>query len=62
MSKYDYATRVRARLHRLGKTQRELAAALGFSPSYISMILSGAYKAPAVRDAIVRQLEQWEGA
>lgn len=60
MSKYDYGTRVRARLHRLRRTQRQLAAALGYSPSYISMVLSGTYTAPAVRERITRQLESWE--
>lgn len=60
MSKYDYGTRVRARLHRLRKTQKQLAAALGYSPSYICMVLSGAYPAPAVREQITRQLTKWE--
>ena len=60
MSKYDYGTRIRARLHRLGKTQQELARCLGFSPSYISMVLSGTCCAPAVRAQITDQLEKWE--
>lgn len=60
MSKYDYGTRIRARLHRLRRTQRQLAQTLGYSPSYISMVLSGTYTAPAVREQISRQMEIWE--
>ena len=60
MPRYDYSTTVRARLHRLGRTQRQLAAALGYSPSYICTILSGRHRAPVIRQKIDRQLRQWE--
>ena len=60
MPRYSYGTTARARLHRLRKTQRQLAAALGYSPSYVSMVLSGTYAAPAVRCRIDRLLARWE--
>ncbi len=60
MAKYAYPVSVRARLLRLGRTQRELARALGYSRSYISMVLSGKYPAPEVRRKIDGLLEQWE--
>lgn len=60
MPRYSFGITVRARLYRLRKTQRQLAAALGYSPSYISMILSGSHQAPEIRRLILRQLEQWE--
>lgn len=60
MPRYTFGVTVRARLYRLRKTQRQLAAALGYSPSYISMILSGSHRSPELRRLILRQLEQWE--
>ena len=60
MPKYSYAITVRARLTRLHRTQRELAAALGYSPSYISMVLSGTYSSPAIRQKISALLQKWE--
>lgn len=60
MPRYPYGTTVRVKLRRLGKTQRQLAAALGYSPSYICTVLSGKYPAPEVRRGIDRQLAQWE--
>ncbi len=60
MSRYDFGTSMQARLRRLKKTQRQLSASLGYSPSYISMVLSGTYAAPAVREKILTQVTQWE--
>lgn len=60
MPKYPYAITVRAKLMRLHRTQRDIAAALGYSPSYISMVLSGAYPSPAIRQKISALLQKWE--
>lgn len=60
MPRYTFGVTVRARLYRLRKTQRQLAAALGYSPSYISMILSGSHRSSELRQKILHQLEQWE--
>lgn len=60
MPRYSYGITIRIRLARLHRTQRQLAAALGYSPSYISMVLSGRYPAPEMRRKIDRQLRQWE--
>lgn len=62
MPRYSYGTTVRARLYRLHKTQRQLAAALGYSPSYISMILSGKCPSRELRGKIDTQLKRWEQA
>lgn len=60
MPRYSYSVTVRARLYRLRRTQRQLAAALGYSPSYISMALSGNRPSPELRKKIDRQLSAWE--
>lgn len=60
MPRYAYAITVRCRLARLHRTQRQLAAAIGYSPSYISMVLSGKCPAPHVRAMIDRQIKLWE--
>lgn len=60
MPRYAFGITVRTRLYRLRKTQRQLAAALGYSPSYISMILSGSHPSPELRRLILQQLDQWE--
>lgn len=60
MPRYPYGVCVRSKLRRLHKTQQELARTLGYSSSYISMILSGRYPAPAVREKIQAQLDLWE--
>ena len=60
MPRYTFGTSVRARLYALRKTQRELAASLGYSPAYISMTLSGKQSSPELRQRILHQLEQWE--
>ena len=60
MPKYSYPVSVRARLLKLGRTQQDLARALGYSPSYISMVLSGRHPAPAIRQRIADLLEKWE--
>ena len=60
MPRYSFGTTVRSRLYRLHKTQKELAAAIGYSPSYISMVLSDAYRSPELHRLILQQLEQWE--
>ena len=61
MAKYAYPISVRARLLRLGHTQRDVAKALGYSRSYISMVVSGKYPAPEVRKKIEDLILQWEG-
>ena len=60
MAKYAYPVSVRARLFRLGRTQRDLAKALGYSHSYISMVVSGKYPAADVRKKINDLIDQWE--
>ena len=60
MPKYPYSVSVRARLLRLRRTQKELAKELGYSPSYISMALSGKVHAPLLKDRIDEQLAIWE--
>lgn len=60
MPKYPYSVSVRARLLRLGRTQKELAARLGYSPSYISMVLSRKFHAPKLKAQIENQLAEWE--
>jgi len=60
MPRYSYGVTVRAKLYRLRKTQRQLAAAVGYSPSYISMVLSDRLRAPELRRRIDLQLRQWE--
>lgn len=60
MAKYAYPVSVRARLLRLGRTQRDLAQALGYSRSYISMVVSGKYPAPDVRRKIDDLMKRWE--
>ena len=60
MPKYSYGLSVRIRLHKLRKTQRQLASALGYSPSYISMVLSGGRPAEDLRQRIDRQIRLWE--
>lgn len=60
MPKYPYSISVRARLLRLRRTQKELARTLGYSPSYISMVLANKYAAPNLREKIENQLTQWE--
>ena len=60
MAKYSYPITVRARLLRLRRSQRELAEQLGYSQSYISMVLSQRCAAPKVRQQIEDLLQQWE--
>ena len=60
MAKYAYPVSVRARLLRLGRTQRDLAQALGYSRSYISMVVSGKHPAPDVRRKIDDLIKRWE--
>ena len=60
MPKYPYSISIRARLLRLHRSQRELAKQLGYSPSYISMVLSGKFHAPKVKEKIEAQLAKWE--
>lgn len=60
MPKYSYPITVRAKLMKLRRTQREIADALGYSPSYISMVLSGKHPAPAIRRQITALLQKWE--
>jgi len=62
LPRYSYGTTVRARLYRLHKTQRQLASVLGYSPSYISMVLSGKYPSEELRRKIDVQLKRWEEA
>ena len=61
MPKYSYTVSVRARLQKLRRTQREVADALGYSRSYISMVLSGKCQAPAIRQQVAELLQKWEG-
>lgn len=60
MARYPFPVSVRARLNKLGKTQYQLAAALGYSPSYLSMFLSGKLRNPELRPRITAILAQWE--
>ena len=60
MARYPFSVSVRARLDRLGKPQYQLAAALGYSPSYLSMYLSGKLRNPDLRPRISDQLSRWE--
>lgn len=60
MARYPFSVSVRARLAKLGRPQYQLAAALGYSPSYLSMFLSGKLRNPQLRPRITAILTQWE--
>lgn len=59
MPRYSFGICVRAKLRKLHRTQRELAHSLGYSASYISMVLSGRFPAPDLRRRITDQLNRW---
>lgn len=54
-----FEERVMLRLRRLGKTQKELADAVNYSPTYICDVLHGR-SSPEVRGAIDTALRAWE--
>lgn len=60
MAKYAYGVRIRTKLLRLGKTQRQLARCLGYSPGHISNVLSERYPAAELREDIDLCLKNWE--
>jgi len=49
MARYTYGATIQMKLRRLHRTQRQLAAELGYSPSYVSLYLSGKLQNPAIR-------------
>ena len=60
MPKYPFGTSVRARLRKLRRTQRQLAEAVHYSPSYISMLLSGRLHNDLLKQQISAVLTRWE--
>ncbi len=54
---------VKTELARLGQTQRDLAAAIGYSPGTVSQVLNGHVSAwPELRARVARYLNTPEGA
>ena len=61
MSHYPFSVHVRVRLHAVRKTQKQLAAELGYSPSYLCAYLSGKLPYPPdLRPGIQKVLCRWE--
>ena len=60
MTRYTYGVTIQMKLRRLHRTQRQLAAELGYSPSYVSLYLSGKLQNPMLRTKIQEILTQWE--
>lgn len=62
MPRYSYGITIRVKLRRLRKTQQQLARAVGYSPSYISMFLSGKIHNPELKLRVAEVLTGWEQA
>lgn len=60
MPKYSYKARIKAQLSDLGKTQKDLAQAIGYSPQYLSKILDGDVHVPNTKEAIAKILAKWK--
>ena len=60
MARYSYNSRVKATLADLGKTQKDLARAIGYSPQYLSKVLNGTIQSPSAREAIRQALSRWK--
>lgn len=60
MARYPYPARIKAKLHIFGKTQRELAAELGYTPGYISHLLTANCVPQEMREKIEIIFEKWE--
>lgn len=50
---------LKAKLRQLGVSQRELADAIGYSPSYVSEVLNG-YRSEVCLKAIEAKIKEWE--
>lgn len=48
------------RLRKLHKTQRDLAAAIYYSPSHLCDVIHGGKYSPELQNAAERVLERWE--
>ena len=63
MPSNPFGVHVRTRLKMLGRTQKQLAEALGYSQSYLSMYLSDKLPyPPSLRPSIRIILRRWEAA
>lgn len=60
MSKRSFGAYVKARLHDLGMTQKDLADCCNVTQSHISEVLSGRASARKLKPVIYSVLDQWE--
>lgn len=54
-----WGNRVMKKLERLGKTQKDLAAAIYYSPTHLCDVINGRY-CPEVMEAAERTIKRWE--
>ena len=60
MSKRSCGAYVKARLHDLGMTQKDLADCCNVTQSHISNVLNGRASARKLKPVIYSELDQWE--
>ena len=60
MSKRSFGAYVKARLHDLGMTQKDLADCCNVTRSHISNLLNGRASARKLKPVIYSVLDQWE--
>ena len=60
MSKRSFGAYVKARLHDLGMTQKDLADCCNVTQSHISNVLNGRSSARKLKPVIYSVLDQWE--
>lgn len=60
MSKRSFGAYVKARLHDLGMTQKDLADCCNVTQSHVSDVLSGRASARKLKPVIISVLDQWE--
>ena len=60
MSKRSFGAYVKARLHDLGMTQKDLADCCNVTQSHISNVLNGRESARKLKPVIYSVLDQWE--
>ena len=60
MSKRSFGAYVKARIHDLGMTQKDLADCCNVTQSHISNVLNGRASARKLKPVIYSVLDQWE--
>ena len=60
MSRRSFGAYVKARLHDLGMTQKDLADCCNVTQSHISDVLNGRASARKLKPVIISVLNQWE--